>query len=186
MVIQLDGSGSLTKSFWSNQIDFVKNFISNFDVSETETRLSVTQYNKRVTTEVDEFSLTDESRIAFTFNRFRFQRIGCGTCSRIGSGYKTANEIFRDHSRSDAKKVLVAFTDGFTRGAGESDLAPAMRDLEAQGVKVFLILIHGNGERALAGKSMSDFTSETQNGFITNNWANLDAVAEQVQNAVCV
>jgi len=186
MVIQLDGSGSLTKQFWSNQIDFVKDFVSNFDVSEDKTRLSVLQYNYKVTTEIDDFSMTDESRIAYTFNKMRFQRIACKTCSRIGSGYKTASELFQSSSRANAKKVLVAFTDGFTRGAGESDLAPAMKALEEQGVKVFFILVHKYGERALQGKRMTDFTTDAQNGFITNNWENLDTVAEQVQNAVCV
>merc|ERR1712184_81032 len=83
------------------------------------------------------------------------------------------------------KKVLVAFTDGFTLGAGENHLRSSMRSLENQGVKVFLILVHQNGESALSGYSMSDFTSEDRNGFITNDWNSLGAVAEAVQNSVC-
>jgi len=186
MVIQLDGSGSLDQTFWNEEINFVKGFVNNFDVSPDNTRISVTQYNSGVTTHIDEFNLRDQTAVNSAFNSIPFQRIGCNTCSRIGTGYKVANEIFRDHARPASKKVLVAFTDGFTLGAGVSDLAPAMRNLENQGVKVFLILVHSSGVSALSGYNMNHFTTNAAtNGFITNNWNNLDAVAEAVQNSVC-
>lgn len=185
MVIQLDGSGSLTNAFWNNEINFVKDFVANFDVSDASTRLSITQYNNRVTTHVNGFNLRDESAVDSTFNAIRFQQTGCATCSRIGTGYHVANDIFEAHARPEAKKVLVAFTDGFTLGAGESHLRSSMRSLENQGVKVFLILVHQNGESALSGYSMSDFVSEDRYGFITNDWNSLGAVAQAVQNSVC-
>merc|ERR1712110_456830 len=185
MVIQLDGSGSLTNEFWRNEINFVKDFLGNFQISDANTRLSVTQYNNRVTTHVNGFNLIDQSAVDSTFNGIRFQQTGCGTCSRIGTGYNVANSIFDQHARPEAKKVLVAFTDGFTLGAGENHLRSSMRSLENQGVKVFLILVHSAGEAALAGYSMSDFTSEDRYGFITNDWNSLGAVAEAVQNSVC-
>jgi len=185
MLIQLDGSGSLTQDFWTNEINFVKDFLGNFEISDANTRISVTQYNSGVTTEVNDFNLRDQSQVNSVFNNIDFQRIGCATCSRIGTGYKVADEIFENYARAESKKVLVAFTDGFTLGAGENHLAPALRNLENKGVKVFLILVHSNGESALSGYSMSDFVSEDRYGFITDNWNSLDAVAEAVQNSVC-
>jgi len=185
MIIQLDGSGSLNNEFWRNEINFVKDFVSNFEVSEDNTRLSITQYNRAVTTHVNGFNLRDQSAVDSTFNGIRFQDTGCSTCSRIGVGYNVANSIFESHARPESKKVLVAFTDGFTLGAGESQLRSSMRSLENQGVKVFLILVHANGESALAGYSMSDFVSEDRYGFITNDWNSLGAVAQAVQNSVC-
>jgi hypothetical protein len=185
MVIQLDGSGSLTPAFWNNEINFVKDFLANFEISDANTRLSITQYNRAVTTHVDGFSLRDQSEVNSVFDNIRFQRTGCSTCSRIGTGYMYANEIFENHSRDGAKKVLVAFTDGFTLGAGENHLRSSLRDLENNGVKVFLILVHSAGESALSGYSMREFVTEDRFGFITDNWNNLGAVAEAVQNSVC-
>merc|ERR1712147_299175 len=185
MIIQLDGSGSLTQEFWRNEINFVKDFLANFEISDANTRLSVTQYNDRVTTHVNGFNLRDQSSVNSVFNGINFQRRGCGTCSRIGTGYKTAEQIFDNSARAESKKVLVAFTDGFTLGAGENHLRSSLRALENDGVKVFLILVHSNGESALSGYSMSDFTTEDRFGFITDNWNNLGAVAAAVQNSVC-
>jgi len=185
MVIQLDGSGSLTNAFWNNEINFVKDFVANFEISDANTRLSITQYNRAVTTHVDGFSLRDQSQVNSAFDNIRFQRTGCSTCSRIGTGYMYANNIFENHSRDGAKKVLVAFTDGFTLGAGENHLRSSLRDLENNGVKVFLILVHSAGESALSGYSMREFVTEDRFGFITDNWNNLGAVAEAVQNSVC-
>jgi len=185
MIIQLDGSGSLTDAFWDNEINFVKDFVRNFEVSDANTRLSITQYNRAVTTHVNGFNLRDQSAVDSTFNSIDFQQDGCSTCSRIGTGYHVANSIFEAHARPEAKKVLVAFTDGFTTGAGEGHLRSSMRSLENQGVKVFLILVHASGESALAGYSMSDFVSEDRYGFITDNWNSLGDVAQAVQNSVC-
>merc|ERR1712184_61164 len=162
MVIQLDGSGSLTNEFWSNEINFVKDFVANFQVSEDNTRLSITQYNRAVTTHVNGFNLRDQSAVDSTFNGIRFQHDGCDTCSRIGTGYGQANNIFEAHLRS------------------------AMRALENKDVKVFLILVHPEGESAfIDGYSISDFTSEDRFGFIANDWNSLGDVAAAVQNSVC-
>jgi len=185
MIIQLDGSGSLNQAFWNNEINFVKDFLANFEISDANTRVSITQYNDRVTTEVNGFNLRDQSSVNSVFSGIRFQNRGCSTCSRIGTGYKTAEQIFDNHSRDGSKKVLVAFTDGFTLGAGENHLRSSLRALDNDGVKVFLILVHSNGESALGGYSMSDFTTENRFGFITDNWNNLGAVATAVQNSVC-
>jgi len=186
MVIQLDGSGSLTNEFWSNEINFVKDFVANFQVSEDNTRLSITQYNRAVTTHVNGFNLRDQSAVDSTFNGIRFQHDGCDTCSRIGTGYGQANNIFEAHSRPESKKVLVAFADGFRIGKGEGNLRSAMRALENKDVKVFLILVHPEGESAfIDGYSISDFTSEDRFGFIANDWNSLGDVAAAVQNSVC-
>merc|ERR1711937_581810 len=187
IVVQLDGSGSLSAEFWNNQINFVKSFLDNFTLGQNDTRVSAIQYNSGVTREIDAFGLTSNSQINSQFNSIRFQRIGCGTCSRIGYGYREAHRLFHQNGRSNAKKVLIALTDGYTPHDNEAALNQAMIDLRSKNVEIFFILIGSGSESGLLqGLSMyPNFINDPAKGWQTNNWNSLGAVQEAVENAIC-
>merc|ERR1711937_1006369 len=187
IVVQLDGSGSLSAEFWNNQINFVKSFLDNFTLGQNDTRVSAIQYNSGVTREIDAFGLTSNSQINSRFNGINFQRIGCGTCSRIGYGYREAHRLFNHNGRSNAKKVLIALTDGYTPHDNEAALNQAMMDLRSKNVEIFFILIGSGSESGLLqGLSMyPNFINDPAKGWQTNNWNSLGAVQEAVENAIC-
>merc|ERR1712228_354655 len=176
-----------SQDFWDNQINFVKSFLDNFTLGPNDTRVSAIQYNSGVTRDIDDFGLTSNSQINSQFNSISFQKIGCGTCSRIGYGYREAHRLFHHNGRRNAKKVLIAFTDGYTPHNNEATLNQAMIDLRSKNVEIFFVLVNSGTElSALANLSMHpNFINDPAKGWQTTDWNSLGAVQEAVENAIC-
>jgi len=95
--------------------------------------------------------------------------------------------MFTSYGRAGVKKVLIAFTDGYTRHDNEATLNQAMIDLRAIDVEVFLVLVSSSTSATpLSGLAMyPHFVNDPAKGFQAADWNSLGDVQQAVENSIC-
>jgi len=173
VVFVIDGSGSVGRSTFNQQIQLLRALVKHMDVGPQATRVALMQYahGNRV-----EFNFVDNhSTLDHRLSNVRYMNGGTQTGKAIRDAY---SQIIQRYRRRDAGVAMVVITDG---ESGDDVLAPS-NEMRAQDI-VMTAVGYAGFKRSELDEIANDPNSEYV--FSGNKMSDLLRLKEKISVAIC-
>ena len=174
IVFMLDGSSSMN-SKWQSQIDFFVSLTQVLRIGPSKTNIGAVQFGAN--SEI-EFNFTSSKKFVKTeLNSMTHEE---GGSTKIVKGLESAHKMFREHGRSNARKIIVAVTDN--DGYSADDVIAASNDFKADGGKILMIVIDQSTQQTHTELASND---KSGNQLLWNGDLNkLDEIRKVVEETI--
>ena len=146
LVLALDASGSVGLNNWKKEVEFAKQLISNFDISETGTHIGVTDFSQEAKPRVDLNSNAGKQvgKINETLESLKEDYQNGMTYTDLA--LKEAFKMFQNVPASrTVPKLFIVVTDGFTTWregkTGMQLLDQPVKDLQGLSVTTYSVTV---------------------------------------------
>ncbi|XP_076749113.1 sushi, von Willebrand factor type A, EGF and pentraxin domain-containing protein 1 [Xylocopa sonorina] len=163
LVFLVDASGSVGLKNFQSELNFVKNFLSDFSVEPSMTRVAIVTFGgkRNIRRNVDQISQTGENDDKCYLLNKQLNNI-----SYTGGGTYTRGALLEalrilDKGRSNAKKAVFLITDGFSNGG---DPRPVANLLKTAGATIFTFGIRTGNVDEL--HDIASFPEDTHSYFL--------------------
>jgi len=174
----LDSSSSIGSSDFFKQLDFVKNNVRQFDISPTQTQISVVTFSDQVHDEFHLNSFPTKTQVLAAISNISYY--SGNTDTHLALSHVT-NETFtpRNGGRSDTVQIVVVLTDGGSTYTTKT-LQEAKR-LHDTGVEVIAI---GIGSRADLTE-LNAIATDSAHVFEVAGYDVLSSIQHELEQVTC-
>ncbi|KAI8499218.1 biological adhesion [Branchiostoma belcheri] len=171
LVFVVDGSGSVGATEFEKVKTFMKNVVSQFPISATDTKVGVIQYSSTVQ---EEFSLNAHYTKAAVLNAIdNIVYMGGGTLTGAAITYMKDFSQFRPN----VQKIAIVVTDG----QSSDDVAAPSQAAQNLGITMYAIGVGGNVDQA----ELNQIASTSQYVTTVADFDALDAQMDAITATVC-
>ncbi|XP_076453191.1 vitrin-like [Babylonia areolata] len=177
----IDSSVSIGKDNFTAGMDFVKNFVDSFQVSQSAVRVSAVTFGEDVNLE-DAFDFdTHESKKDVLD---RLQRIPWrhGTRTNTGAGIAYMRDMQMPKARASAAHVCIVLTDGKSQEVEETRREAA--EAKTDGIVMYAVGVGKLGQQ-LDLAELNNIASDPSKVLTVDNYSKLNLIKENLINVTC-
>ena len=175
MVFAMDGSNSVGRQF-PIQKEWVKNFTTNFDISQQTTRVAIVQYSTAPETQ---FRFADAENVGMLHGLIDEMSLLKGN-TRTGDALSLIGDEIFSEARSDAAKVLILLSDG----ESQDDVTSSAKNLAEQGVITFTVGI-GKSDKSRTQELTKIANGEADQVFKAQDFKSISGIQKSLADKVC-
>ena len=171
----VDGSGSIEGKNFQRMLDFLKNLVSNFNISPQRTRAGLVLYSRNAALKFnfDDYSDVGSLQKAIGEIKYPHGRTYTGKALRL-----TKQLLFIDIPRQGAKRVVLVMTDG----SADDDITGPSKDLKNSGVTIYGL---GIGSSVNENQLKQMASVPPRDHVFKANFHSLNLVLKQIKKEMC-